>query len=116
MARAITGWFADDGSHALLERLAEGGAEIRHADPAEETSGQLAGKTVVFTGTLAGLSRAEAKRLAEDAGASVRSSVSAETDYVVAGENPGAKRKKAAELDVSVLDEEAFLALARGDP
>ena len=116
MARAITGWFADEGSHALLARLAEGGVEILHADPAEETSGELAGKTVVFTGTLAGLSRAEAKRLAEDAGARVRSSVGAHTDYVVAGENPGSKRRKAEELDVSVLDEKAFLALARGDP
>ena len=113
MARAITEWFASPESSALIERLAEGRVEIVYPDSdAAEASGELSGKVLVFTGSLEGLSRAEAKRLAEDAGARVASSVSAKTDFVVCGDKPGAKRKKAEALGVTILDEAAFLRLA----
>jgi DNA ligase (NAD+) len=75
--------------------------------------GPLAGKSVVLTGTLARLTRAEAKQLVEDLGGRVVSAVSARTDYVVAGESPGSKLARARELGLAVLDEAAFLALAR---
>jgi len=79
---------------------------------ARQAAGELAGKTVVFTGTLERLSRAEAKRMAEDHGARVTSSVSKHTDFLVAGAAAGSKRKKAEELGVRVLDEDEFMALA----
>ena len=109
MAAAITGWFARASSRALIERLFAGGVEIEYPDPVDETQGVLSGKTLVFTGTLQQLSRAEAKRLAEARGARVSSSLSSKTDFLVAGDKPGSKRRKAEELGVEVLDEAAFL-------
>jgi DNA ligase (NAD+) len=97
----------------MLRRLSEGGVEIVPPDRTPRAGGPLAGKTVVFTGTLEKLSRAEAKRLAEDLGAHVASSVSKNTDFVVVGADAGSKRKKAEELGVAILDEGQFLTLAR---
>jgi len=71
----------------------------------------VAGKTVVFTGTLATIGRSEAKARAEQLGAKVASAVSAKTDYVIAGEDAGSKLKKARELNVSVLTEQEWLDL-----
>ena len=69
--------------------------------------------TVVFTGTLQTMGRAEAKVLAEALGAKVAGSVSKKTDYVVVGADAGSKAAKAAELGVSILTEEDWRALAR---
>ena len=71
----------------------------------------LSGKTFVLTGTLACLTREEAKEKLEALGAKVSGSVSKKTDYVVAGVEAGSKLDKARELGVAVLDEQQFLAL-----
>jgi DNA ligase (NAD+) len=78
----------------------------------QTTQSALTGRTVVFTGTLERMSRAEAKALAERLGAKVAGSVSKKTDYVVAGADAGSKLKKATELGVEVLSEDDWLGLA----
>lgn len=70
------------------------------------------GKTVVLTGTLTQMTRAEAKAKLEIMGAKVSGSVSAKTDYVIAGADAGSKLKKATELQVAVLSEDEFIAMA----
>lgn len=76
--------------------------------PEVDTLSKIAGKTVVFTGTLQSITRAEAKAQAELLGAKVSGSVSSKTDYVICGEAAGSKRKKAEELGVSILSEEEW--------
>jgi len=71
----------------------------------------IAGKTVVFTGSLETMSRGEAKARAEALGAKVAGSVSKKTDYVIIGADAGSKAKKAAELGVTTLSESAWLTL-----
>ena len=72
----------------------------------------IAGKTLVFTGTLEKMTRAEAKARAEALGAKVAGSVSAKTDLVIAGPGAGSKAKDAERLGVALIDEDAWIALA----
>ncbi|HYF10099.1 MAG TPA: NAD-dependent DNA ligase LigA, partial [Candidatus Paceibacterota bacterium] len=110
VADSLITWFSDT-EHAqaldtLLSRVkVTGGALARRADQ------RLAGKTLVLTGTLEGLSRDEAKERIRSAGGELSSSVSKNTSYVVAGENPGSKYDKAKELGVPILSESDFLKL-----
>ncbi len=79
---------------------------------AQLAASPLAGKTIVFTGSLTAMTRSEAKARAEALGANVASSVSAKTDYVVIGADAGSKATRAASLGVATLDEAAWLDLA----
>jgi DNA ligase (NAD+) len=81
--------------------------------PDAPAGSELAGTKWVFTGGLAALTRSQAKKLVESAGARVVSSVSGATDFVVAGSDPGSKYEKAVELGIEVLDEAAFLSKLR---
>ena len=109
IAASVVAWFRDRHHRALVERLRKAG--VRMADPVRERAADapLAGRTLVLTGTLPGLSREEATALAIAAGAKVSSSVSKKTDFVVAGESAGSKLGKAEELGVEVIDAAEFL-------
>lgn len=96
--------------HALLRHI----TVLPHVAP-QTTQTPLSGKTIVFTGTLPTLSRAEGKARAERAGAKVASSVSSKTDYVVAGDDAGSKLKNAQELGVAVISEDEFLKMISAD-
>ena len=109
VASAIVEFFAESHNTEALERLL---AEIEPLPfEMDETDSPVAGKTVVFTGTLERTSRSEAKAKAERLSAKVAGSVSAKTDYVVAGPGAGSKLKKAQELGLTVLSEEAWYEL-----
>ncbi|MEM7190359.1 MAG: NAD-dependent DNA ligase LigA, partial [Pseudomonadota bacterium] len=109
LADAVIAFFADPRSVDAVERLL---AEVKPVDAeAASTEGPVAGKTVVFTGTLERMSRAEAKARAEAMGAKVAGSVSAKTDLLVAGPGAGSKLKKAESLGIETLTEEEWLAL-----
>ena len=109
MAADLVGFFANETNRAAVEDLLAQLSVIPPERPSEDSP--VSGKTIVFTGTLSGMSRAEAKARAEGLGAKVSGSVSAKTDYLVAGADAGSKARKAADLGVTVLAEEEWLAL-----
>ncbi len=108
VASRVFDWFRTEHGRALVERLLANGVEIEYRR-ATSGGGFFEGKTVVFTGTLEKLGRAEAKQIVEEQGGKVASSVSAKTHYLVVGGSPGSKAKKAEELGVKVLLEPEFL-------
>ena len=109
MAKVIAGFFSEPQNREGIEALLATGVAPQ---PPEDTSrGPFSGKTVVLTGTMAALTREQAKEEVERRGGKVSGSVSKKTDFLVAGEEAGSKLKKAAELGVKVLDERAFLDL-----
>ena len=111
VAREIAEFFDSERNREVIASLREHGVE---PEPVEGTGDELAGLTVVFTGALEGLTRAEAQELVERHGGSATSSVSGNTDYLVAGEDPGqSKRDDAGEHDVPVIDQEEFETLLR---
>jgi len=114
MAADIIGFFAEPHNRAVLDDLVREVTVLDYEGRVRRTASPLAGKTIVFTGSLESMSRSEAKARAEALGANVTSSVSAKTDYVVAGADPGSKATKAAALGVKLLDEAGWLAIAAG--
>ena len=111
VAEAILEFFAETHNRAVLDDLARQ-VQVQDAAGAATGASPLGNKTVVFTGTLERMSRAEAKATAEALGAKVAGSVSAKTDYVVVGADAGSKAKRAAELGVTILNEDQWRQLA----
>ncbi len=107
VADDLLGFFAEDHNQEVLRQL-EAALDVQDMEVADTSGSPVAGKTVVFTGTLETMGRSEAKAKAESLGAKVSGSVSKKTDYVVAGPGAGSKLKKAAELGVAVLTEEEW--------
>jgi DNA ligase (NAD+) len=103
IAESIVEFFGIAANRKLVERLREAGLTL--SGQKKQPGTKLAGKTFVLTGTLAHLTRDEAKKMIEDAGGKVTGSVSKKTDYVVAGADAGSKLDKAKELGVKVIDE-----------
>jgi DNA ligase (NAD+) len=114
-AESVAAFFQEAQNRALLERLAADGVQALAAAPvAAQPPARLAGKGFVLTGTLAGMTRQEARQRIEAAGGKVTGAVSRATDYLVAGADPGSKLARARQLGVRVLDEEALRVLLEG--
>ncbi|MBS3785284.1 MAG: NAD-dependent DNA ligase LigA [Gammaproteobacteria bacterium] len=115
VAQSVHGFFAEPHNREVIESLRAAGVywpeDEGHADAKDLP---LAGKTFVLTGSLQTFTRDEAQARLEALGGKVTSSVSKKTDYVVVGDSPGSKQKKAEELGVPLLDEDAFEALLVG--
>jgi DNA ligase (NAD+) len=113
VAASIVEFFSERANHKVIERLRAAGIDPQHARQ-EAISSRLAGRSLLFTGTLARRSREEAGELVGRHGGKVVSSVSKNTDYVVVGTDPGSKYDKAKTLGVRTLTEDEFDALLEG--
>ena len=107
VAENIVRFFRDERNLSIINEVLTAG--VRWEDAKEQQVTDLQGKTFVITGTLASLSRNEAKERLVSRGAKVSGSVSGRTDYLIAGENPGSKLDKARSLDIEILDEAALM-------
>ncbi|MBI2023065.1 NAD-dependent DNA ligase LigA [Candidatus Giovannonibacteria bacterium] len=106
VAESVYTWFRDEANELFLKKLLK---HVEIAKQPKKKAGKLSGKTFVFTGEMEAMSRDEAKAKVRALGARPSESVSKETDYVVAGANPGSKYDKAQKLGIKILDEKEFL-------
>ncbi|WP_136443549.1 NAD-dependent DNA ligase LigA [Pacificoceanicola onchidii] len=113
MAHSLVAAFNQSAERQSIDRLVAH-LDIQEAERPNTEGSPVAGKTVVFTGTLERMTRAEAKARAEALGAKVSGSVSAKTDIVVAGPGAGSKEKKARDLGLMILDEDGWLEFIAG--
>jgi DNA ligase (NAD+) len=118
IAASVLEWFTVDWHAAIVAKWRAAGVQLETPgfDPSAAASRLLAGITVVITGTLLEISRDEAAEAVRAAGGKVSSSVSKKTSFVVAGDKPGSKADKAAELGIPILDEDGLKALLTHGP
>jgi DNA ligase (NAD+) len=109
VASSLVAFFQRPENREEIQRILDAGVTLQY--PEQPRQQHLQGKTFVLTGTLASLTRSQAREWIEACGGKVSGSVSRKTDYVVAGASPGSKQQRAAELGVRILDESEFLAL-----
>lgn len=114
IAQSIVSYFARPENADLPERLEAAGIDARRHEPEAGAGTALAGLTFVFTGALEQMTRPQAEKMVMNLGGRATSSVSKNTDYVVAGPGAGSKLEKARDLEVAVLTEEEFLAMVGG--
>ena len=115
IAESVVTWLSTPSNGDLIARLKAAGLKMTFTAPQSAEDNPFFGKTLVFTGTMPTLGRAEAKTMAQDVGAKVSGSVSKKTDYVIAGAEAGSKLEKAQALGVTVIDEAEFLRLLKGE-
>ncbi|OIO04449.1 MAG: hypothetical protein AUJ52_15390 [Elusimicrobia bacterium CG1_02_63_36] len=108
VAKALTGYFAQPSVQKLLERLEQAGLNLDEPEDEAPAGGRLSGKTFVLTGELSSMTRGEAESEIRRRGGKATGSVSKKTSFVVVGDAPGSKAKKAEKLGVPTLDEAAF--------
>jgi DNA ligase (NAD+) len=113
VAEAVEQFLGDAHNRETIEKLRVAGVRLREDRPVR-AGGPLSGKTLVLTGKLPSLTRGQAQELIEAAGGKVSSSVSRATDFVVAGDDPGSKLARAADLGVAVVDEDGLRELLVG--
>ncbi len=111
MAESVASYFKLPTTQALLRKFKRSGLAMKEAPAAKNVPQLFEGKTIVFTGELEKLSRPEAERMVREYGGNATGSVSAKTDFVVAGKEPGSKFDKAQKLGVKILTEKQFLKL-----
>lgn len=115
IAESIVDFFDNEANKAMLDRFKSIGLDPKQEETAAiDTEHPLAGKTVVFTGSMT-TKRSEAKDMAESVGAKVVGSVSKKLDFLVAGEKAGSKLAKAEQLRITILSEDEFLSMYRGE-
>ena len=111
VSKSVVNWFADKHNQKVVKDLLE---QITVESVQKKTTNQkFAGNIFVLTGTMPNLSRDEAKQKILNLGGKVASSVSKNTNYVVAGENPGSKFDDAQKLNIKIIDEKGFLELVK---
>jgi DNA ligase (NAD+) len=109
IARSITDFFKTEKNTREIRKLRAGGVNVLPFK--KHTGGKLSGKKIVFTGSLAGLSRSEAKKAAEARGGEVHSSVTSGIDLVVAGDNAGGKLDEARKKGIKIITEDEFMSI-----
>lgn len=115
IAHAVCQFLSIAENQKLIDKLKKGGLNFWTSPATPEATGPLSGKSFVITGTLAGLSRSEASKLIQSKGGKISSSVSSKTHFLVVGESPGSKLKKAEKLEVPRISVEELRRLAATD-
>ena len=115
VAEAILEFLSSEDNQTLLTRLSESGLTMSEERAAPRAAGPLTGQSVVITGTLAALSRDDAKRAVAEAGGRATDSVSANTAFLVAGAGGGSKLAKAEKLGIRIIDEDEFRSIIFGE-
>lgn len=111
IGRSVVTFFEEESNQEVIQRLLDAGIELESPWETAAVS-DISGKSFVLTGTLSTMTRSEAKEKIQGWGGTVAGNVSSGTDYLVTGKDPGSKLEKARELEITILDEDAFLRLA----
>jgi DNA ligase (NAD+) len=112
VAQSIYSWFREERNLNFLKKLKEKGVKIIQE---KQRGNKLRGLTFVLTGTLKSMTRNDAKEKIKNLGGEVLSSISKNLDYLVVGENPGSKYKKAKKIGIKILSEPEFLKMIKAD-
>jgi DNA ligase (NAD+) len=116
VAEGIHDFFQNPSNVLLIEELKRLGINTKQTEADRPSKGVLLGKTFLFTGSLTRFTRDQAKEMVEQNGGRILSSVSPKLDYLVVGESPGSKLRKAQEIGtIEVIDEEGFLGMIAAD-